>query len=73
MLVDIPLLICYNNSMRKYTLLIKSHTDTSDIERQVEANSKQEALDIFVKWLKPYGWDKWTIEKNIIAEDEFVS
>jgi hypothetical protein len=54
-----------------YTLYIKSHCEAPDLEREMEANSKEEAIGFFYEWLKNYGWDRTTISQNVIAEDEF--
>lgn len=55
-----------------YYLMIKSHSDAPDIERDVQASSKEEAVNFFYEWLNKYGWDIDTISRNVVAESEFT-
>lgn len=71
--IDKGPLICYNTFTMKYMLMIESHSDAPDIEREVEAQTKEEAINVFYDWLKDYGWEKSVIARSVIADDEFIS
>lgn len=55
-----------------YLLLIKSHCEAPDLERETEASSHEEAISKFYAELGKYGWDRDTIAQNMIAESEVV-
>jgi hypothetical protein len=44
----------------KYTLYIKSHCEAPDWEDEVEAESKQEAMQYFLKRINFANEDPWT-------------
>lgn len=54
----------------KYYLYQKNPFAGQDMEYEVEADSKQWAIDNIYQDLKGYGWDKDTIAELIVGEDE---
>jgi hypothetical protein len=53
--------------VRTYGIYIKSHCEAPDLEEQVEARSKDEAIELLMKQLGKWGW-----EEDIIAEHVYL-
>ena len=49
----------------RFLLYIKSHSEAPDYEDEVEADSKEEAVEYFMSKLGKYGWERNMIEENI--------
>ena len=56
--------------MKTYLVCIKSHCDAPDWEREVDAKSEKEALEIF-NGLLLGEYDEKFIKENMICEDSF--
>lgn len=57
--------------MKLYYLHLKSYTDAPDYEEEVYADSITEAIDYFYARLRMYGWEKETIAKNTVTDEDF--
>lgn len=51
-----------------FYLYLKSHTEAPDFEDYCEAETKDEAVNMFYSQLGKYGWDKTTISENTLSE-----
>lgn len=56
--------------MKTYYLYIKSHTEAPDYEAEVEANSKEEAIQKFLKDPSLREWDEDMIKNDVVSEEE---
>jgi len=56
--------------MKTYQLYLKSHSPISDYEDEYEAENFEEALDHWVNYLGPMGWEKDILAKCIHCDDE---
>jgi len=50
--------------MKTFGLIIKSHCDAPDFDREVGAKNKKEAIRVFLKMLGPE-WDESMIKDNV--------
>lgn len=56
--------------MKKYTIMIKSHTEVMDLEETTEAKNKEEAMEIFRKRFPDLKeWDDFELLRNIEEEE----
>lgn len=53
----------------KFNLYIKSHTDFPDYDEDIEANSKEEALDYFYRQFEQGGWSKDQLSEYVREVD----
>lgn len=56
--------------MKTYHLSIKSHTELPDYEKEVEAETIQEALKIFMSELGKWGWEETEVLPRIWCDDD---
>ncbi len=51
--------------MNTYQLHLKSHTDAPDYEDEVDAETRAQAIEMFLDRLNEYGWSRDMIEEHI--------
>ena len=53
-------------ALNSYACYIKSHCEAPDFEQEVEAYTKEEAVDKIMGIVGDYGWDRETIDRYTV-------
>ena len=56
--------------MKTFHLYLKSHCEAPDYEKDVEAETKEEALKIFMSELGKWGWEEDQVAPHIWCDDD---